>query len=204
MSSETPPKTSDGTEDMPSDLRQHLAAETQGTVQWLTVAEAATRAGTGKRAVRYWIEAQKVRRRKVGNAWQVAAEDVDVIAATEGTAEAVAEAPAEVGGGAMMALATRAAAQALQGFMAHLDGDLQREAEERRAAVAEAKTELRAEVQRRAEEVGGATEAVAEDLATLAATVQAQADELARLRRELQEARRPWWHRIIGRRGSAE
>lgn len=47
-------------------------------------------------------------------------------------------------------------------------------------------------------------EQVAVTLETLVGTVQAQADQIAELRRELQEKPRPWWARLTGKRGGGE
>jgi len=134
----TPPPTSD------DDLRG-LASETQGApTDWEGTAQAAARVGVTARKVRYWIEANRVRAKKVlqdgREVWLVASSDVTSAAEDERRApERRSEEASEV----VAIEATRAASAALQGFLAHVSEEVNREAEDRRRADDDLRTLLR-------------------------------------------------------------
>jgi len=145
-------------------------------------------------------------RRGKRDVWEVLAEDVDKLASEQGQGGAEDL-------GAVTALvsveATRAAVAALQAFKEHTDRAIDRETEERRSAVSELRAEVNAtrdksdELRRTAESelatLRRSAEIAEKALGDLRALVEAQAAEIAGLREELQDARRPWWARILGR-----
>jgi len=101
--------------------------------EWEGTAQAAARVGVSSRKVRYWIEANRIRARKATQdgreVWLVASSDVTSAAEEERrTPERRSEEASEV----VAIEATRAASAALQGFLAHVAEQVNREAEDRR------------------------------------------------------------------------
>ena len=124
---------SDPTNTSSDDLRG-LASDAQGPpTEWEGTAQAAARVGVTARKVRYWIEAKRVRAKKAvqegREVWLVASSDVTSAAEDERRApERRSEEASEV----VAIEATRAASAALQGFLAHVGEQVDREAEDRR------------------------------------------------------------------------
>jgi uncharacterized protein YhaN len=122
-----------------------LASETQGPpTEWEGTAQAAARVGVSSRKVRYWVEAKRIRARKATQdgreVWLVASSDVTSVAEDERRApERRSEEASEV----VAIEATRAASAALQGFLAHVTDEVNREAEDRRRADDDLRTLLR-------------------------------------------------------------
>lgn len=186
------------------------ASHSEPAEEWIGTSAAAQRGGTTERQIRYWIDAERIQARKVRrgkrDVWEVLAEDVDKLASEQGQGGAEDL-------GAVTALvsveATRAAVAALQAFKEHTDRAIDRETEERRSAVSELRAEVNAtrdksdELRRTAESelatLRRSAEIAEKALGDLRALVEAQAAEIAGLREELQDARRPWWARILGR-----
>lgn len=184
------------------------ASHSEPSEEWIGTSAAAQRGGTTERQIRYWIDAERIQARKVRrgkrDVWEVLAEDVDKLASEQ--AQGGAEDPGGVTA-LVRAEAREAANTDLQVFLAHVDRGIDREAEERRSAV----TELWAEVNatrdksdelRRTAEVELATlrrsaEIAEKALGDLRQLVEAQGGEIAGLRAELQDARRPWWTRLF-------
>ena len=111
-----------------------LANGAQGPpTEWEGTAQAAARVGVSSRKVRYWVEAKRIRARKATQdgreVWLVASSDVTSVAEEERRApERRPEEASEV----VAIEATRAASAALQGFLAHVAEQVNREAEDRR------------------------------------------------------------------------
>lgn len=111
-----------------------LASETQGPpTEWEGTAQAAARVGVSARKVRYWVEARRIRAKKATQdgreVWLVASSDVTSVAEEERRPqERRSEEVAEV----VAIEATRAASAALQGFLANVAEQVNREAEDRR------------------------------------------------------------------------
>lgn len=111
-----------------------LANGAQGPpTEWEGTAQAAARVGVSSRKVRYWVEAKRIRARKATQdgreVWLVASSDVTSVAEEERRAP---ERRPEEASEAVAIEATRAASLALQGFLAHVADEVNREAEDRR------------------------------------------------------------------------
>jgi len=160
----TPPPTSD------DDLRD-LASETQGPpTTWEGTAQAAARVGVTARKVRYWVEAKRIRAKKAlqdgREVWLVASSDVTSAAEDERRApERRSEEASEV----VAIEATRAASAALQGFLAHVGEQVDREAEDRRRGDDDLREALRSSEDKAATKHLRTEEALAEQKRDLAA-----------------------------------
>ena len=111
-----------------------LANGAQGPpTEWEGTAQAAARVGVSSRKVRYWVEAKRIRARKATQdgreVWLVASSDVTSEAEDERRPP---ERRPEEASEAVAIEATRAASLALQGFLAHVADEVNREAEDRR------------------------------------------------------------------------
>lgn len=152
--------------------------------EWIGTSDAAQRIGASERRVRYLIEREQVRARKVPkggrDVWEVFAEDLAEHAQT------ASEPRSEENRAIVAQEATRAAVAALGGFLEHVDSGLDREAEERRSAVSEVRADLSG------------------DLRDLREALATQSEEIRSLRRDLEEARRPWYRRILRGREEAD
>ena len=178
----TPPPTSE----------DPLAKETQGPpTEWEGTAQAAARVGVSARKVRYWIEARRIRAKKATQdgreVWLVASSDVTSVAEEERRApERRPEEASEV----VAIEATRAASLALQGFLAHVGEQVDREAEDRRRGDDDLREALRSSEDKAATEHLRTEEALAEqkrDLeARLAAVAQQSGAALEAAQRALQ------------------
>jgi len=152
----TPLPTSD------DDLRD-LASDAQGPpTEWEGTAQAAARVGVSARKVRYWIEAKRIRARKATQdgreVWLVASSDVTSAAEEERrTPERQSEEASEV----VAIEATRAASLALQGFLAHVAEEVNREAEDRRRGDDDLRTLLRSSEEQAATNLLRSEEALA-------------------------------------------
>lgn len=130
----------------PPTSEDHLSSETHDPpTEWEGTAQAAARVGVSSRKVRYWVEAKRIRAKKAlqdgREVWLVASSDVTSVAEQERKApERRSEQAAEV----VAIEATRAASAALQGFLAHVGGQVNREAEDRRRGDDDLREALRA------------------------------------------------------------
>jgi excisionase family DNA binding protein len=178
---------------------------TTETGREITVDEAAAILGASPRTVRRWCKAKKLVGRQVdrgngrvlpGNEWRIDADSVQALAA-----ELAADAsPADTTRKPKRAQAARP--------LTRVDSRLAADLRAFRAEIADLQAALAAlpgEQQKTAEAIQAALEQQTADrekitaaLGDLRALVEAQAAEIAGLREELQEARRPWWRRIIG------
>jgi len=156
-----------------------LANGAQGPpTEWEGTAQAAARVGVSARKVRYWIEAKRVRGKKAvqdgREVWLVASSDVTSAAECERRApERRSEEVAEV----VAIEATRAASAALQGFLAHVTDEVNREAEDRRRADDDLRTLLRTSEDKAATEHLRTEEALAEQKCDLEARLAAVAQQ---------------------------
>ena len=181
----TPPPTSD------DDLRD-LASDAQGPpTEWEGTAQAAARVGVTARKVRYWIEARRIRAQKAlqegREVWLVASSDVTSAAEDERRSE---ERRTEEVAEVVAIEATRAASAALQGFLAHVAEEVNREAEDRRRGDDDLREALRSSEDKAATDHLRTEEALAEqrrDLdARLAAVAQQSGEALAAAQRAIQ------------------
>lgn len=169
-----------------------LVKETQGhPTEWEGTAQAADRVGVSARKVRYWVEAKRIRAKKAlqdgREVWLVASSDVTSVAEEERRApERRSEEASEV----VAIEATRAASAALQGFLAHVGEQVDREAEDRRRGDDDLREALRSSEDKAATEHLRTEEALAEqkrDLeARLAAVAQQSGEALAAAQRAIQ------------------
>ena len=169
-----------------------LANGAQGPpTEWEGTAQAAARVGVSSRKVRYWVEAKRIRARKTvqdgGEVWLVVSSDVTSAAEEERRApERRSEEASEV----VAIEATRAASAALQGFLAHVGEQVDREAEDRRRGDDDLREALRSSEDKAATKHLRTEEALAEqkrDLeARLAAVAQQSGAALEAAQRALQ------------------
>lgn len=141
-----------------------FASETQGPpTEWEGTAQAAARVGVTSRKVRYWVEANRIRAKKAlqdgREVWLVASSDVTSVAEEERRAP---ERRPEEASEAVAIEATRAASVALQGFLANVAEQVNREAEDRRRGDDDLREALRSSEDQAATEHLRTEEALAE------------------------------------------
>ncbi len=178
---------------------------TTETGREITVDEAAAILGASPRTVRRWCKAKKLVGRQVdrgngrvlpGNEWRIDADSVQALAAKL----AADASPADTTRKPKRAQAARPLSRRQSRESAELVAF--------RAQIADLQVTLAAlpgEQKKTAEAIQAAAdgqEKIAAALGDLRALVEAQAAEIAGLREELQDARRPWWARLF--RGGGE